>query len=142
MKPHERKVFIVMTGIWGATTVQIILGIPFYILDSLFGTGLVGFLDNNILSGGEIALFKVCKLCGLPASLLTDYQKKLKNFYEIVVLGLFLFGCSNSEPDKMKMIETCADNEYQNETGVEPTDLLTIKEKINEDSDYEDWFVI
>ena len=76
MKPHERILFfIIMTGIWGATTVMIILGIPFYILDSLFGTGLVGFLDNNILSGGEIALFKVW-LCGLPASLLTDMHKK------------------------------------------------------------------
>ena len=75
MKPHERILFfIVMTGIWGATTVMIILGIPFYILDSLLGTGLVGFLDN-ILSGGEIALFKVW-LCGLPASLLTDMHKK------------------------------------------------------------------
>ena len=66
----------------------------------------------------------------------------IKKFLVIVVLGLFLFSCSNSESDKMKMIETCADIEYQNETGVEPTDLLTIKEKINEDSDYEDWFVI
>ena len=32
-------------------------------------------ITNNILSGGEIALFKVW-LCGLPASLLTDMHKK------------------------------------------------------------------
>ena len=66
----------------------------------------------------------------------------MKKLLAIVVLGLFLFSCSNSESDKMKMIEICADIEFENESGVEPTDVLSIKEKINLDKDYEDWFVI
>ena len=66
----------------------------------------------------------------------------MKKLLVIVVPGLLLFSCSNSESDKMKMIEICADIEFENESGVEPTDVLSIKEKINLDKDYEDWFVI
>ena len=75
MKPHERIIFfIIMTGLWGATTVLLILGIPFTIIDSLFGSNLISILDT-IMSGGEIGLFKVW-LCGLPLSFLTDMHKK------------------------------------------------------------------
>ena len=55
----------------------------------------------------------------------------MKKLLAIVVLGLLLFSCSNSESDKMKMIEICADIEFENESGVEPTDVLSIKEKIS-----------
>lgn len=75
MKPYERIIFfIIMTGLWGATTVLIILGIPFAIIDSLFGTDLSNILDK-IMSGGEIGLLKVW-LCGLPFSFLTGMHKK------------------------------------------------------------------
>ena len=75
MKPYERVIFfIIMTGLWGATTVLIILGIPFTIIDELFGTDLVSILDR-ILEGGSYGLFKIW-LCGLPFSFLTDMHKK------------------------------------------------------------------
>jgi len=75
MKPHERILFfIIMTGLWGATTVLIILGIPFSIIDGLFETDLVSIIDM-IMSGGEVGLFKIW-LCGLPFSFLTDMHKR------------------------------------------------------------------
>ncbi|MDB3920015.1 hypothetical protein N9349_04615 [Candidatus Pelagibacter sp.] len=75
MKPYERVIFfIIMTGLWGATTVLILLGIPFTIIDSLFGTDLTSILEM-IMSGGTIGLFKLW-LCGLPFSFLTDMHKR------------------------------------------------------------------
>jgi hypothetical protein len=75
MKPYERVIFfIIMTGLWGATTVLILLGIPFTIIDSLFGTDLTSILEM-IMSGGTIGLFKRW-LCGLPFSFLTDMHKR------------------------------------------------------------------
>tara|TARA_B110000503_G_C7012906_1_gene356455 strand:- start:417 stop:647 length:231 start_codon:yes stop_codon:yes gene_type:complete len=75
MKPYERVIFfIIITGLWGATTVLIMLGIPFTIIDSLFGTDLASILDA-ILSGGGVGLFKLW-LCGLPLSFLTDMHKR------------------------------------------------------------------
>ncbi|WP_440681770.1 hypothetical protein [Candidatus Pelagibacter sp. HIMB1623] len=75
MKPYERVIFfIIMTGLWGAATVLIILGVPFLIIDSLFGTNLESIIDK-IMSGGELGLFKVW-LCGLPFSFLTDMHKR------------------------------------------------------------------
>jgi len=63
-----------MTGLWGATTVLILLGIPFTIIDSLFGTDLTSILEM-IMSGGTFGLFKLW-LCGLPFSFLTDMHKR------------------------------------------------------------------
>ena len=75
MKPYERVIFfIIMTGLWGATTVLILLGIPFTIIDSLFGTDLTSILEM-IMSDGTIGLFKLW-LCGLPFSFLTDMHKR------------------------------------------------------------------
>ena len=75
MKPYERVIFfIIMTGLFGAVTVMIILGIPFTIIDSLFGTDLVSIIEA-IMSGGNFGLFKIW-LCGLPFSLLTDMHKQ------------------------------------------------------------------
>jgi len=75
MKPYERIIFfIIMTGLWGATTVLILLGIPFTIIDSLFGTDLTSILEM-IMSGGTFGLFKLW-LCGLPFSFLTDMHKR------------------------------------------------------------------
>jgi len=74
MKIESIVFFIVMTGIWGLTTVFIILGLPFMIIDGLFGTNLQNILEK-ILSGGEIALIKIW-FCGLPFAILTDMHKK------------------------------------------------------------------
>jgi len=75
MKPYERIIFfIIMTGLWGATTVLILLGISFTIIDSLFGTDLTSILEM-IMSGGTFGLFKLW-LCGLPFSFLTDMHKR------------------------------------------------------------------
>ena len=75
MKPYERVIFfIIMTGLWGATTVLILLGIPFTIIDNLFGTDLTSILEM-IMSSGTIGLFKLW-LCGLPFSFLTDMHKR------------------------------------------------------------------
>ena len=75
MKPYERVIFfIIMTGLWGATTVLIILGIPILIIDSLFGTDLESILDM-IMAGGNYGLFKIL-LCGLPFSFLTNMHKE------------------------------------------------------------------
>lgn len=75
LKPYERVIlFIIMTGLWGATTLLIVLGIPILIIDSLFGSNLESLLDA-IMSGGEMGLIKVW-LCGLPLSLLTGMHKK------------------------------------------------------------------
>jgi pheromone shutdown protein TraB len=75
MKPYERVIFfIIMTGLWGATTVLIILGIPITIIDSLFGTDL-GSIPEMIVAGGNYGLFKIW-LCGLPLSFLTDMHKR------------------------------------------------------------------
>ena len=70
MKPYERVIFfIIMTGLWGASTVLILLGMPMAIIDSLFGTNSISFVEK-IMSGGNMGLLKVW-LCGLPFSLLT-----------------------------------------------------------------------
>ena len=75
MKPYERVIFfIIMTGLWGATTVLILLGIPFTIIDGLFGTDLTSILEM-IMSGGNAGFFKLW-LCGLPFSFLTDMHKR------------------------------------------------------------------
>ena len=75
MKLYERVIFfIIMTGLWGATTVLIILGIPITIIDSLFGTDL-GSIPEMIMAGGNYGLFKIW-LCGLPLSFLTDMHKR------------------------------------------------------------------
>ncbi len=59
MKPHERIIFfIIMTGLWGATTILIILGIPIAIIDGLFGTDL-GSMPEMIMAGGNYGLFKI-----------------------------------------------------------------------------------
>ena len=47
-----------MTGLWGATTVLILLGIPFTIIDGLFGTDLTSILEM-IMAGGNYGLFKI-----------------------------------------------------------------------------------
>jgi len=76
MKPYERVIFfIIITGLWGATTVLIMLGIPFTIIDSLFGTDLASILDAILSGGGGVGLFKLW-LCGLPLSFLTDMHKR------------------------------------------------------------------
>ena len=69
-----------MTGLWGAATVLIILGVPFLIaIDSLFGTNLESIIDK-IMSGGELGLFKVW-LCGLPFSFLQTCIKEDEKTY-------------------------------------------------------------
>ena len=47
-----------MTGLWGATTILIILGIPIAIIDGLFGTDL-GSMPEMIMAGGNYGLFKI-----------------------------------------------------------------------------------
>ena len=64
----------------------------------------------------------------------------MKKLLGIVVLGLFLVSCSDTESDKLKKIEVCADIEYVKQWGKIGSDL-TINEKINADEDYEEWFV-
>ena len=46
MKIESILFFIVMTGIWGLTTVFIMLGLPFTIIDGLFGTNLQNILEK------------------------------------------------------------------------------------------------
>ena len=75
MRPFERVIFfIIATGLWGAATVLILLGMPFTIIDGLFGTDLTSILEM-IMSGGNVGLFKLW-LCGLPFSFLTDMHKR------------------------------------------------------------------
>ncbi|MDC0519627.1 hypothetical protein OAN92_02705 [Candidatus Pelagibacter ubique] len=75
MRPFERVIFfIIATGLWGAATVLILLGMPFTIIDGLFGTDLTSILEM-IMSGGSAGLFKLW-LCGLPFSFLTDMHKR------------------------------------------------------------------
>jgi len=69
MKPYERVIFfIIMTGLWGASII-ISLGMAMTIIDSLFGTNSISFVEK-IMSGGNKGFLKVW-LCGLPFSLLT-----------------------------------------------------------------------
>ena len=55
-----------MCGIWGLTTVFIIIGVPLFIVDEIFGTNTMTIIDNGVL-GGEVwfRFFKIF-LIGLP----------------------------------------------------------------------------
>ncbi len=64
----------------------------------------------------------------------------MKKLLGILVLGLLLVSCSDTENDKLKKIEVCADIEYGEEWG-EMSSSLTINEKIYADEYYEEWFV-
>jgi len=73
MKTYERVIFfIIMTGVWGASFL-LLLGIPIIIIDSVFGTNLISFVEK-IMSGGNKGLLKIW-LCGLPLSLLSNMHK-------------------------------------------------------------------
>ena len=65
---------ILMCGIWGLTTVFIIIGFPLFIIDEIFGTYTMTVLDNGIF-GGEV-WFKVLKIfiIGMPLHYLTTYK--------------------------------------------------------------------
>ena len=64
----------------------------------------------------------------------------MKKILSIIVLGLLLVSCSDTENNKLKKIEVCADIEYGNEFG-KMSSSLTISEKINADEYYEEWFI-
>ena len=65
----------------------------------------------------------------------------MKKLLGIVVLGLLLVSCSDTENDKLNKIEVCADFEYEKTYGKIGSDL-TINEKINADNDYEELFML
>jgi len=58
--------WIFICGVWGAATVFIIIGLPLWIFDTIFGTYTLTIIDNGILHGAaEYRFFKVW-LCGIP----------------------------------------------------------------------------
>ena len=62
----------------------------------------------------------------------------MKKLLGIVVLGLLMISCSELSNDKLKKIEICADTEYEKTRGKLSG---SIKEKLNKDKYYENFFV-
>ena len=66
---------ILMCGIWGLTTVFIIIGFLLFIIDEIFGSYTMTIIDNGVLSGEVWCRFFKIFLIGIPLHYLTTKYK-------------------------------------------------------------------
>ena len=66
---------ILMCGVWGLTTVFILIPIPLWIIDGIFDTNTMTIIDDEVLSGEAWFRFFKIFLIGIPLYYLTTKYK-------------------------------------------------------------------